>query len=320
MTRINDFHTDGVWPQITMRVKRTPNRCMVAVAYFGKGASKMLPLEQGSTLIVDMSKAAVGSGQTHPKDILKLVKGGVDVHSVQNLHAKVFVIDNRAYVGSNNASNHSAANLIEAAIETSDRSVVASCRRFVKSLRGELVTQQHAVRMQRFYKDPKLGTFTGRANGATTKAPIPAHPPLWIVPLINESWDDEDYDQEDKGMPRAKSKLRSTRRYRVDDFLWESSEFLNRISNGDNVMQCTKEGANRFMVSPISRVLDIRRYTKGRSKCAIVYLERAKRTRRKNLRMLVNQVGPRVKTSCMGSNATRERDASFVHALMNLWP
>ena len=52
---------------------------MVAVAYFGKGASRLLPLKRGSTLIVDMSRRAVGSGQTMPLTLtLRLQSGGPD--------------------------------------------------------------------------------------------------------------------------------------------------------------------------------------------------------------------------------------------------
>ena len=85
-------------------MKKKPSGCFVAVAYFGTGASKLLPLRKGSTLIVDMSQAAVGSGQTNPSEILKLVNRGVDVHSVNNLHAKVFAVGNQAFVGSTNVS------------------------------------------------------------------------------------------------------------------------------------------------------------------------------------------------------------------------
>src|SRR5262245_29277937 len=124
----SQLRTAGIWRRITAAIKKQPTRCMVAVAYFGKGASKLLPLELGRTLIVDMSRHAVGSGQTLPEEILTLVNKGVDVHSVQNLHAKVFVIGNRAFIGSTNASNHSANGLVEACVETDSRTVVGSSR------------------------------------------------------------------------------------------------------------------------------------------------------------------------------------------------
>jgi hypothetical protein len=69
---------DRAWHRITALVKRRPSRCQVAVAYFGTGASKLLPLRKGSTLVVDLSKRAVGTGQTKPSEVLKLVNKGVD--------------------------------------------------------------------------------------------------------------------------------------------------------------------------------------------------------------------------------------------------
>jgi hypothetical protein len=58
----------------------------------------------------------------------------VEVHSVENLHAKVFVAGARALVGSTNVSFTSATGLVEALLETSDREPVRQCRDCVKSL------------------------------------------------------------------------------------------------------------------------------------------------------------------------------------------
>jgi hypothetical protein len=71
------------WRRITALVKKRPTRCQAAVAYFGQGASKLLPLRRGSTLIVDLSERAVRSGQTMPAEVLKLLNKGVDAYSVE---------------------------------------------------------------------------------------------------------------------------------------------------------------------------------------------------------------------------------------------
>src|SRR4051812_17837057 len=54
---------EGLWPELTRTARKCRQRCAVAVAYFGKGASKLLPLLRGSTLVVDASERAVTSGQ-----------------------------------------------------------------------------------------------------------------------------------------------------------------------------------------------------------------------------------------------------------------
>ena len=98
------FLTQDIWPQLTKAISETRLRCAVAVAYFGKDASRLLPLPKGSCLVVDASERAVSSGQTCPADLIKLVERGVAVYSVPNLHAKVFVVGRTAYIGSTNVA------------------------------------------------------------------------------------------------------------------------------------------------------------------------------------------------------------------------
>src|SRR5690349_2161173 len=106
--------TNSVWKHISKAARAAKSNSDVAVAYWGGGGSKLLPLLRGSTVVVDMSLSAVRSGQTNPSDLLRLMKRGVDVHSVANLHAKVLVCGKTAFVGSANASSHSAGCLLEA--------------------------------------------------------------------------------------------------------------------------------------------------------------------------------------------------------------
>ena len=106
--------TETPWAALTRAVKKSPDKCQVAVAYFGQGASKLLPLRKGSVLVLNFSEGNIKSGAVCPAEVLILIKKGVEVHSVENLHAKVFVIGQSAYVGSTNVSKGSAGILIEA--------------------------------------------------------------------------------------------------------------------------------------------------------------------------------------------------------------
>src|SRR5437870_2463699 len=112
--------SDHLWQRITALAKKNAHCSLVAVAYFGGAASELLPLGRGSVLVVDMSPRAVRSGQTDPSEIIKLLEKGVQIHSVENLHAKVFVLGSHVIIGSANASRHSANCLIEVAVETAD--------------------------------------------------------------------------------------------------------------------------------------------------------------------------------------------------------
>ena len=130
------------WKAITPRVEAATQRVVAAMGYVGSEAHKLLPLAKGDLLVCDLSESAVKSGATNPEAILDFLKAKVTVRSRQGLHAKVVVLGRRAYVGSNNASDHSAKKLIEAAIETTDSSEVQKLRKFVEQLDGEEITKQ----------------------------------------------------------------------------------------------------------------------------------------------------------------------------------
>jgi phosphatidylserine/phosphatidylglycerophosphate/cardiolipin synthase-like enzyme len=74
------FITRGVWKSITASAKAARKPALVAVAYFGQGASKLMRLPAGSRLVVDASEGAVKSGQTHPADLIRLQKRGVVIY------------------------------------------------------------------------------------------------------------------------------------------------------------------------------------------------------------------------------------------------
>jgi hypothetical protein len=182
--------TKAPWDRIQSLVKKEPGNCHVAVAYFGSGASKLLPLKAGSVLVVDMSERAVKSGQTKPSEVSKLLRNGVEVHSIENLHAKVFVVGRRVLVGSTNVSFTSANGLVEALLETNTQEPVRLCRDFVKSLLGEVVDEAHARRMQRLYRPPRFGKGNQKRTAKHTRQP--AHSPLWAIPMEHITVDDQD--------------------------------------------------------------------------------------------------------------------------------
>jgi hypothetical protein len=74
------FVTHDIWKSLTASAKAARKPSFVAVAYFGQGASKLLPLLAGSRLVVDASENAVKSGQTHPADLKKLQMRGVVIY------------------------------------------------------------------------------------------------------------------------------------------------------------------------------------------------------------------------------------------------
>src|SRR5579884_2935049 len=104
---MTSFVGPNVWAEITAAAKASNKPAFVAVAYFGQKGDGLLPLAKNSTLVVDASINTVSSGGTCPAALRQLLKRGVKIFSAQNLHAKVFVFDGVAFVGSANASTRS---------------------------------------------------------------------------------------------------------------------------------------------------------------------------------------------------------------------
>jgi hypothetical protein len=165
------FVTDGVWKSLTASAKAARKPALVAVAYLGQGASKLLPLPAGSRLVVDASKGAVKSGQTHPADLKRLQKRGVVIYSYPSLHAKVYAFDGFAFIGSANASNRSAGTLTEALVRTSDQAVVRSAKAFVRNLCRDELSPGRLDRLQKMYRPPRIpGRSKERHNVHSRKA------------------------------------------------------------------------------------------------------------------------------------------------------
>jgi phosphatidylserine/phosphatidylglycerophosphate/cardiolipin synthase-like enzyme len=147
--------TDHVWQTLTAATKARVKPA-VAVAYFGQGAAKLLPLPNGSRIVVDASEGAVKSGQTCPAELIKLLKRGVRIYSRKNLHAKIFVFGSKVFVGSANASLHSAHTLREAMLVTTDRNAIATAREFIRELCVQEIGPETLTRLAKLYRPPRL--------------------------------------------------------------------------------------------------------------------------------------------------------------------
>lgn len=149
--------TTNVWSHISAAAKSTKKPSHVAVAYFSSRGPHLLPLLKGSALVADVSIPTVAQGSTSPAALNKLLKRGVDIYSVQYLHAKVFAFDAIAFVGSTNASQRSASTLVEAALKIRTKSEIGAVRNFVQSLCITKLTASDLKDLEGYYKPPKLG-------------------------------------------------------------------------------------------------------------------------------------------------------------------
>ena len=281
------FVSQKIWSQLTEAVRTCRQQCAVAVAYFGAGASHLLPLPKGSRLVVDASERAVATGQTCPADLIRLGKRGVAIYSVPNLHAKVFVIGRAAFIGSANVSNRSAAQLVEAVIRTTDSRVVRDARQFVLDNCLHELTPTVLKRLAKFYRPPLIpGGKRGKRRTINT-ASRPTLPRLLLAQLCLQDWNDRDQALHDAALTVAKKRREHPRSFKLDSFRNSGKCPYRR---GDVVIEVTDEGGGSELVSPPGNVLHVRHRRDGNRQVSFVYLEHPAR-RRRPIKSLAKQLG-----------------------------
>ncbi|WLA81957.1 phospholipase D family protein [Bradyrhizobium elkanii] len=314
MTSKTILLTKDIWRSITATAKHCRKPSFVAAAYFGKGASKLLPLRTNSRLVVDASEAAVKSGVTHPADLRIMQKRGVIVYSVPNLHAKVYAFDDFAFVGSANVSNHSAGTLVEAMIRTSDRSAIRSVRAFVQGLCSNELSPGTIDRLQKLYRPPRVVGGVLQIHGQKIKkAPRAVLPRLFLTHLVHEDPPVGSEGAEEKGRQIAQSRRKHSRRYVLDDFhYWGRAPFRT----GDKVIQVVEEGGGRRLIDAPGTVLSTRRWDRKGRRVTFVFLERPE-VRRIGLEKLARQIGYGAKKKLSRNGLVRNQE--FAEILLAEW-
>lgn len=306
----------SVWGRIS-KLSQSSLSTLAAAPYFGSGATNLLSLKEGDTLVVKFDREAIGTGQVDPREIIKAIKKGVNVHSCANLHAKVYVFGKTAVVGSSNVSQNSERHLLEACVETTEKNTVSSVRRFIKRLLGDRVGLDYAQEMVSFYRPPIRSTSTQTRTRKNKQLPV--HSDLWLVSLVEGGWRDIDYEQAEKGRPEAKKALKNPRSSRLDEFnCWEKN--LSRYKVGLRIILCTKTSDGEALVSPPARVVKVQKYTAKGKRRAIIYLETPKKYRRRKIDAVLRSLGPNA-THLGNPRRTKQlRQPELVYALGRLWP
>lgn len=126
-----EFLTDQLW--VRMRAEAAASRSRhCAVAYVTDPAS--LQLVAGDTLVVDASDVAIACGKTSASALSAIAEASVEIFSLANLHAKIYVFESCVVVGSANLSRNSQVTLEEAAIVSYDKTTVHRARQHVSIL------------------------------------------------------------------------------------------------------------------------------------------------------------------------------------------
>jgi len=306
------FLSRDIWTQLTRTVRAARRRCDVAVAYFGAGAGRLLPLPKGSRLVVDASERAVASGQTCPADLSKLLKRGVTVYSVPNLHAKVFVLGQAAYIGSTNVSGRSELHLVEAAIRTTDSGAVQAARKFVQRHCLHELTPNVLKQLAKIYRPPRVPGGKRRKRQQVETAHRPSIPRVLLAQLHLEEWSERDQSLHDAAEVVAAKRRKHARGFELDSFRQTGRCPFQR---GDVVIQVTDEGRGRVLATAPGNVLHVRTRRDRNGSVSFIYLERPVRRRRK-----INSVARAL--GCTQKRLRRDgviQDKAFAEALLNAW-
>jgi hypothetical protein len=301
----NQLLTTNVWQTLTNATRRNRHPALIAVAYFGRGAGKLLPLPPRSQLVVDASEAAVKSGQTCPAELHALIKKNVRVYSVQNLHAKVFI-------GSANVSRHSAGTLVEAMVVTTDRETVEAARQFVDGLCVHELGFEAVKRLKGMYRPPRIRGGRPRPRPSSEHEVLPELPRVLIVQLERIDPPRGSESTEEAGRKVAAKLQEKPRRHVLEDF-WRSGQCPYRP--GDIVVQVIDESEGYRLVSPPATVIHTRVWRRGARSCTFVYVEVPKR-RRIALGRLAKHIG-------RGAKKRLERDGlvnrDLAKRLLSAW-
>lgn len=263
--------TEHIWKRLTSIVKESKTKSFVAVAYFGQGGAKMLPLSTGSVLVVDASEKCVRAGQTCPSELLKLYYKGVKIYSNPHLHAKLFAIDNSLFIGSTNVSSNSSTILIEALFQTTEKKSIEAAKRFIKSLCDIELGFDLLNRLNRIYRPPlpfgnKKMEVENKISNKTNSRPF--HTYHLKVMKFNK----EEEKQSKLGKKEALSKLINKSRHSVDEFKWEGKFAPQK---NDIILQIVDEGSKKYVVPP-GILIHTRKYKNS----IFCYLEIPKKNRR----------------------------------------
>jgi len=130
---MNRLLSHNLWPTIAKLAKNTVKRG--AIAYVS--SDEHIQFGEGDLLICDASNKAIKTGQTSAAVLKRAFDRGTRLYNLPGLHAKILLLNEKALIGSANASGSSANILIEAGVLTDQPTIVATAQSFVNQLAGQ---------------------------------------------------------------------------------------------------------------------------------------------------------------------------------------
>ena len=297
--------TKNIWSRLTRAAKSSKSKSIVAVAYFGTNASKMLPIKKGSILVVDGSLKALKSGQTNPDELLALYRKEVKIYSKENLHAKLFVINNVLYCGSTNVSGRSANMLSEALIMCNNCEVVDNAKKYILSFCRQELGKDEILQMKEHYR-PQLNAGPRATKGYTSNEPN-----LYLVKLRMTEWTEDEEFEAEKGRKIATKRREIQLRHKLDEFIWKGK--MN-IKENDYILQVVNDGGIEY-VYPIGKLLYVHKWSNGTKVINFCFVEIPEK-RRRSLKSIMKQLDHKNKNSI---NRQGIKSTEFENMIRDIW-
>lgn len=225
--------TGNIWNQVK-GYARTAKQRIVAVAYVS--TENQIGLRRNDLLICDASEMAIKNGETSASLLNKLHRRGVLIRSLPKLHAKAAIFGRYALVGSCNLSGASANELIELALITDRKQVVAQTEAIIQKLKkiSKKIDSKYLRRILKIKPKP----IQKQTNKVRRKS-IPLESKFWLVSVKEIS--DDYYPKEKRFINIGKQKSHKLIGDNDKDIAWiritGKSRFRTEAQQGDTVIQ-----------------------------------------------------------------------------------
>ncbi|MBM4781454.1 MAG: hypothetical protein GQE15_27550 [Archangiaceae bacterium] len=277
--------------------------------------SKLLPLKKGSVLVVRADRVTMEQGQTNPFELEKLVKRGVRVFPLRNLHAKIFVFSDFAVVGSMNASTLSwDGGVIEAGVEFTGRAVGNARSQVMRWASNAPLDKDDLKELKSQYK-PRAGV--GRRTGS--KAPRVAEmdlPVLRVLRTVRRDWEDHTHDRFNRESP-ALRKAAARQGETLEAIEWDGK--VVEVGPDEKALEICEERDGSVWIAAPARVRQVSPTKHGHPE-KLVYLSRAVGVKRRRMTEVAKSLGAGsqlVKRLRAGGRVFKDR--SELERIYRLW-
>lgn len=239
------FLSDDIWVTIKKLAEKSKHR-KVAVAYFGNGAASRLKLKRGDTLILAISLKNVKAGQVNPFEVEKLIKKGVDVYNIENLHSKIFLFDKSVIVGSANVSENSEVRLIESGVLTNDPKVIAASGRFIADHCIEKVEQDYLEVCKKNYSPTKY--FGSSKKIKSNDKVIKKLSRLWV---LSTRYKNINSDISERAQIKFEDKITNKRVFSTEKITYPPKDkLINEVKEGDIIIEIFNQNERAVVYTP----------------------------------------------------------------------